>query len=84
MPLALIGAFALTGWGAFVYLAYKSGKSRSLINDTVAENVKLLKMLKSERIACELQIRQMGEVHNIDADSINDTLKRMRNKEAGK
>ena len=84
MPLALIGAFALTGWGLFAFMVYRAGKSRSLVNDTVAENVKLLKMLKNERIACELQIRKMGEVHHVDADSINDTLKRMRNREAGK
>ena len=83
MPLALIGVFALTGWGLFAFMVYRAGKNKNKFKDAVELNAKLIEMLKKERRLFDEQIAKLTTEH-IDADSINDTLKRMRDREAGK
>ena len=83
MPLALIGAFALTGWGLFAFMVYRAGKNRPKLKDAIELNAKLMEILREEMKLFNEQIARL-KIGPVDADSINDTLKRMRNKEAGK
>lgn len=79
MPLALIGAFALLGWGLFVWSMYRAGRNTSKLADALSSNAKLIEMIRKERKLFDEQIMQV-KTEPIDADSINDTLKRMRDR----
>lgn len=77
-PLALIGGFALLGWGLFVLWVYKWGKQRQEVKTLARANASLAKTLREERELFELQIKMVQGAGTVNADNLNYALGRLR------